>query len=220
MRFNSIARSALVPQLAVYILGSFFVMTSVTQFAAGQVPKTSKTTTLAKTVWEYDVPSIIYNSSDLERRLNELGADGWELAHIEDGFPAIFKRPKQTRPDIPAADSTEPSGVEDLQEKRIGLLAKRVSEMKKLLDSAHVDLSVFTRAEIELIEAKLTYSRLNREKLTHLRELLKKYDLLIEFAEFRTEEPPERRLPTAKTELLWLQSERVRIELLIAALDG
>lgn len=47
-------------------------------------------------VWEYKVPRLIYNSSNLEVDLNKLGAEGWELVHIQDGLPAVFKRQKHT----------------------------------------------------------------------------------------------------------------------------
>ncbi len=226
MKSNLIANSLLKGCLVFLLTGSVFGITSVRHSASGQTAEqgsqqrnSSNCLPAVVTVWEYKVPDIIYNSSGLESDLNKLGADGWELLHIEDGFPAIFRRPKHNDLNIAVANQKQNPQIEGLPEKRIRLLSQRVGEMKKLLDSALVDINVYTRSEIDLIQAKLDYSTPANEKLQHLRDLLQKYDLLIEVAELRLGEPPERKSATAKTDLLWLKSERVRIELQMLALD-
>jgi len=47
--------------------------------AAGIVGWGNRSQSSARVVWEY---KILYGSNDAERRMNELGADGWEFVQF------------------------------------------------------------------------------------------------------------------------------------------
>ena len=66
--------------------------------------------------------------------------------------------------------------VDELQAKRIDLLTERVAELKELHEEARCDAITVTRAEVDLMEAKLEYASSNAEKRDLLRELLGKHD--------------------------------------------
>lgn len=122
----------------------------------------------------------------------------------------------------PQPESSNPShtDIKALQEQRIAVLQERVVGIKFWVDAGRVGASELIRPEIDVINARLEYAESNIERKNLLRSLLVKYDQLIEVAELRAEPrlKPDlsnrRSVLQAGSELLFLKSERIRIQIL------
>ncbi len=118
-----------------------------------------------------------------------------------------------------AAKTSQPqTQVDKLKKQRISLLQERVESMKQLTASAQVENTLLVRCEIDLFNAKLEYAETDFEKQNQIKSLIKKYDFLIEISESRLKSGlVQSKSPLA--DLLFLKSERVRYEILLASSD-
>ena len=116
-------------------------------------------------------------------------------------------------------DTSAPAEISALQRKRIGLLQERISNLESFVNISAIDQAALIRPRMDLINARLDYAGTNVEKRRLLTDLIGEYDKLIQMAELALDAPIspstlDRRstLPKASSELLWLKSERIRIQ--------
>lgn len=127
------------------------------------------------------------------------------------------------------AQTQEPNGVQAeskigvLRKQRIELLQHRVSQIEQFIKRGFVNRTDLIKAQIDLLNARLDYARSDAEKKKWLTDLLKRYDDLIEITEFTLKSPPSPRTKphnlAAVSQLLFLKSERVRIQIEREILD-
>ena len=126
-------------------------------------------------------------------------------------------------------DATGGSDIAALQKQRIKLLERRVAEVESANKLDLVDRFQVIEARMDLINARRDYSRSNAEKKGLLLSLLKNYDQLIKFTELEGKAPPALPKPgqrissnglTAASTLLFLKSERVRIQIDLKTLSA
>ena len=117
-----------------------------------------------------------------------------------------------------------PTDLDALKKQRVQLLQDRVVAIQRWVDLERVDASELLRPEMDAINAQLDYAKSNLERKELLQKLLKKYDILIELAELRVEQPPRQeaneseRQMIAESELLFLKSERIRVQVILDSL--
>ena len=115
-----------------------------------------------------------------------------------------------------------------LQRKRVELLAERVSKLQELHDAKLVDRTDLIASQIDLVNAQLDYAQSKGDQRRLLTTLIEHYDEQIRLAEFALKAPAvppnagERARAHGLTEMskvLFLKSERIRIEIERAALE-
>ena len=118
-------------------------------------------------------------------------------------------------------DAKSPSKLSALQRERIDILKHRVSQLESLFKTELVDRADLIRSRIDLINARLDYAQTGAQKRSLLAALITEYDQLIQIGEMALRAPPQPQqpgqrntaMPKASSELLWLKSERVRIQI-------
>ncbi|MGI9515953.1 MAG: hypothetical protein ACR2NP_02810 [Pirellulaceae bacterium] len=108
--------------------------------------------------------------------------------------------------------------ADELEDQRITLLTERVELLQQMTIEGRIGSIEVTRAEMDLLKAQLEYSESDDASKNLINQLLEKYDQLIEVAEMRTLTGVSGS-PTARADLLLVQSERVRTEIMLAGLQ-
>ena len=117
-------------------------------------------------------------------------------------------------------DASTPTEIAALQQKRIELLQQRVSRIESAVKVGFDNISDLIQPQIDLINARLDYAQSNAEKRKLLTDLLAEYDKLIQIAKSEQNAPIQPRTPNQRStimkpssDLLWLKSERIRIQI-------
>jgi hypothetical protein len=113
-------------------------------------------------------------------------------------------------------DADAPDRIEALQQERLGLLEERVTLIKRQFAEGLVDRTLLVSAEMDLINARVEYARSDAERKQMLSELLEKYDWLIDRANTQAK---AQLLQSGPLEVLFLKSERVRVQIQLASLE-
>ena len=119
----------------------------------------------------------------------------------------------------------ESDGIAELQKQRIDLLRQRVEVARRWIAEGRAGTADLIRPQLDLLNAQLEYEESDDGKKKLLREIIDNYDKLIELAEFQLHMPPRSssdgvpRPLSAESHLLFLKSERLRIQIQLKAME-
>lgn len=123
-----------------------------------------------------------------------------------------------------AADQKSKEGIAALEQQRIKLLEDRVLILRELVAANQVSRTEIRSAEMEVTNARLDYASSGDEQRTLLTNLISLYDEQIEVAVLLVDRPvmpgtSSRSRHAATLDLLFLKSERLRVQIERARLD-
>jgi len=107
--------------------------------------------------------------------------------------------------------NNDKSDLNRLKTKRLELLQERVTIVEEHVDRGRSSSMELVEPTIDFLIAKIEYASSNADRKELYNQLLKNHDKLIEMAEIRGRAPVS--VTKTNLELLYLKSERIRIEI-------
>lgn len=111
--------------------------------------------------------------------------------------------------------------ISELEQERLECLRKRYVSIKLLIEEGISDHVSLIQPKIDLLNCQIEYAPSPDRKVELYRELMGEYDKLIRDAELSLEAPPRagRQLSMIEPQILFLKSEKLRIEILLAKVE-
>ena len=115
----------------------------------------------------------------------------------------------------------ETTDLTDLKKQRVMLLQERVDSIREWIKFDRACAADLFQPQIDLLNARIEYAKTDAERKVLLGQLLKQYDQLIGMAKLEHQARPSplasqpvNQVMRAESKLLFLKSERLRIQIL------